>query len=551
MKKRITSLLLTAVMALSLTACGGSSAQESSIAASDSKETAAEVSGAGKEIAIATVSSTGGLDPAGFALDMWTEYAKLCTDGLVSFADDGTMIYESAESIDTSEDGLVWTFHLREDAKWSDGSPVKAADFVNTIMRALDPNNGNAIYSNMLYIINGAEPYNNGTGNAEDVKAVAVDDFTLEITLDKPCAYFMKMMSMPVFYPSKEGLATNDNDTWYKDPATSLGNGAFCLESYTEGVGYTVVKNPYYYQADKVGLERIDVRFISDGTALLAAYQTGEVDVVTGLPDYVKDEYTEDTGLFIWTMLTSKFVLPNLNVEPLNDEKVREAIAIAMNREEICSVIGSDYIPSVNYVAEYMLSPSSDQYFKDETEPLFAEDQEKAKQLLADAGYPNGEGFPTLTYKYPNSEKDSLMAQAIQAQLKAVLNINIELVGEEDEVYAQDKKDGNYELIRHSWTADYNDPINFLNLYVSGASSNYNGVADEAFDQAIVNSDTTTDGEERTQYLHEAQKVLVSDNFYVIPAVTQVYICLINPAIDGVTTNDKGEPMYRFASLSE
>jgi oligopeptide transport system substrate-binding protein len=504
-----------------------------------------------KEITIATVSSTGGLDPAGFALDMWTEYAKLCTDGLVSFDSEGELVYESAESYETSEDGLTWTFHLREDAKWSDGSAVTAADFVNTIDRALDPDNGNAIYANMLYNIAGAQDYNCNGGALEDVMAVAVDDYTLEFTLVSPCSYFLKMMSMPVFYPSKTGLATNDNEAWYKDPETSLGNGAFCLESYTDGVGYTVVKNENYYQADKVSLDRISVQFIDDEISLLSSYQTGEVNVVTGLPSYVAEEYTEEDGLFIWTMLTSKFVLPNLDVEPLNDERVREAIAIALNREEICSVIGSDYIPSTNYVAEYMLSNSSDEYFKDEQDPLFEEDADRARELLAEAGYENGEGFPVLTYKYPNSEKDSLMAQAIQAQLKSVLNIDIELMGEEDEVYAQDKKDGNYELIRHSWTADYNDPINFLNLYTSGASSNYNGVADEAFDTAIANSDAAQDAEERNQYLHEAQDILVSDNFYVIPVVTQVYICLMDPSISGITTNDKGEPMYRFASIDE
>ena len=532
MKKKLISLLLAGSMVLSMVSGITASADEVP---------------QGGEISIATVSSTGGLDPAGFALDMWTEYAKLCTDGLVSYDSEGNMVNESAESIDTSEDGLVWTFHLREDAKWSDGSSVTAADFVNTMQRALDPNNGNAIYANMLFNIQGAEEYNNGEGSLEDVKAVAVDDYTLELTLDAPCSYFTKMLSMPVFYPSKVGLATNENEAWFKDPATSLGNGAFCLESYTDGVGYTVVKNQYYYQADKVNLDRINVQFLNDGTALLSAFQTGEMDIVTGLPDYVRDMYTEEDGLFIWTMLSSKFILPNLSVEPLDDVRVREAIAIALNREEICSVIGSDYIPSVNYVAEYMLSPSSSEYFKDEVDPLFEEDQERAKELLAEAGYPDGEGFPKLTFKYPNREKDSLLAQAIQAQLKSVLNIDIELVGEEDEVYAQDKKDGNYELIRNSWTADYNDPINFLNLYVTNGASNYNGVADAAFDEAIANSDAATDPAERTQYLHEAQKILVSDNFYVIPAVTQVYICLINPAIDGITTNDKGEPMYRFA----
>ena len=261
MKKRLISVITAASMVCTMPA---------GIFAADAESTQ------GGEITIATVSSTGGLDPAGFALDMWTEYAKLCTDGLVSYDSEGNLIYESAESVDTSDDGLVWTFHLREN-QWSDGSDVTAADFVNTIDRALDPNNGNAIYANMLFNISGAEEYNSGEGTLEDVKAVAVDDQTLEITLDAPCSYFLKMMSMPVFYPSKEGAATNENDAWWQDPATSLGNGAFTLESYTDGVGYTVVKNPYYYQADKVSLDKINVQFISDQTALLSAYQTGSV----------------------------------------------------------------------------------------------------------------------------------------------------------------------------------------------------------------------------------------------------------------------------------
>ncbi|MBQ8397512.1 MAG: peptide ABC transporter substrate-binding protein [Clostridia bacterium] len=529
--KKILCLIMALTMLLSMAGCGSSQTDK------------------GNSIVIATVSSTGGLDPAGFALDLWTEYSKLCIDGLISFDDQGNMTYESAESYTVSDDGLVWTFNLRKNAKWSDGSSVTAADFINTMMRALDPNNGNAIYSNMLYIIDGAEAYNKGTGKAEDVKLAAKDDFTLELTLKAPCTYLLKMLSMPVFYPSKAGYATNENASWYKDPATSLGNGAFCLESYTEGVGYTIVKNPYYYQADKVKLDRIETRFVTDSTALLSSYKTGEVDVVTGLPSYVTEEYTEEDGLYTWKMLTSKFILPNLSVKPLDDVRVREAIAIALTRADICAAIGSDYIPSVNYVAEYMISPSSSQLFKDEVEPLFVEDAARAKQLLADAGYPNGQGFPTLTYKYPNSEKDSLLAQGIQAQLKSVLGINIELVGMEDEVYAQDKKDGNYELIRHSWTADYNDPINFLNLYISGASSNYNGVKDAAFDQAIANSDAATDPAERTKYLHEAQKILVSENFYVIPAVTQVYIGLGNPDIKGISYCSTGERMYRFAYI--
>ena len=536
MKKAVS--LLLAVMLLLTCVCTASAAEEAQY-------------DYGGEINIATVSCAGSLDPAGVAIDMWTEYAKLCTDGLISYDSEGNVVYETAESYSVSEDGLVYTFYLREDAKWSDGSDVVADDFLNTIYRALDPSNGAAIYANMLYGISGAEEYHNGEAALEDVMAVAVDDHTLQFTLDEPCSYFLKMMTVPVFYPSKAGLADNSDEGWYKDPSKSLGNGAFCLESFSEGEGYTVVKNPYYYQADKVYLDRINVYFITDTTALMASYVTGEMDVVTGLPDYVADDYTEEDGLFIWTMLTSKFILPNLEVEPLDNELVREAIALALNRTQLCEAIGNDYIPSVNYVAEYMLSPAGEQYFKDEVEALFTEDEERARELLAEAGYPDGEGFPTLSYKYPNSEKDSLLAQGIQAQLKAVLNIDIELEGEEDGVWSADREDGNYDLIRHSWTADFNDPINYLSLYVTGASSNYNHVADAAYDEAIAASNSASDVNERVAYLHEAQKILVSDNFYVIPAVTQVYICLINPQLEGITVNDKGEPLYRFAALAQ
>lgn len=533
MNKKILSTLMAAAIAASSASCV--------MAAED--VTLQE----GGTMKLATVSAAGSIDPADVALDLWTEYCKMCVEGMVSYDSEGNMIYEAAESIDISDDELVYTFHLR-DNKWSDGSDVVADDFLNTMFRALDPENGMAIYANMLYYIDGAEAYNKGEGAKEDVKAVALDDKTLEITLKAPCSYFLSLLSMPVYYPSKTGLATNEDETWEKNPETSLGNGAFCLESFTDGDGYTMVKNPYYYQADKVKLDRVEVKFMSEPTAQITAFESGDYQVVTGLPDYIQDTYTEENGLFIWTMLTSKFVLPNLNSEPLNDVRVREALALAINREQVCGVIGTDYIPSVNYVAEYMLSPSgSGEYFKDEQEPLFTEDVARAQELLAEAGYPGGEGFPTLRFIYPNREKDALFAQGIQAQLKANLNIDIELIGEEDDVYAQDRKEGNYDLARHSWTADFNDPINYLNLYVGGASSNYNGVNDADFDAAIAASDAATDPVERAGYLHEAQNILVAENFYVIPIDTQIYVCLMDPSLGGITKNEKGEPMYRFA----
>lgn len=557
--KRLTALLLAALLVIGLAACGGKEGTDeagTTQAAAGGNESGqaqneGQEAGGRKELVVATVSAAGTLDPAGIAIDMWTEYAKLCIDPLIRFDENGDVIYEAAESYETSEDGLVWTFHLRQDAKWSDGSPVVADDFINTLHRALDPNNGASIYGDMLYCIVGARDARENGGSMDDVMVKAVDDYTLEFTLAEPTGYFLMLTTLAPFYPSKTGLATLENETWFKDAATSLGNGPFCLKEFVDGQYYLVEKNPYYFAADKVNLDSIKVEFIDDAQALLAAYKTGEVHVVTGLPDYVADQYKDSDELFIWNMLTSKFILPNLEVKPLDDVRVRQAIALALNREEICAAVGSDYIPSTSYVAEYMLSNNSSEYFSKEEDPLFTEDVEKAKQLLADAGYPDGEGFPELTYTYPNEEKDALLAQGIQAQLKQNLGITIKLNGVEAQVYSTERSEGNYELIRHSWTADYNDPINFLNLYTSYSGGNFNHVNDPEYDELIEKSNSATDPAERNQYLHQADRVLVGENFYVIPVTTQVYICLMNPNLTGVAVNEKGEPMYRFADLAE
>lgn len=558
-KTRWMALVLAASMTWSLAACGGAgngAGGQTQAGAGGSEQAGSETAGSGekgarKELVVATVSAAGSLDPAGLAFDMWTEYAKLCIDPLIRFDESGEVIYEAAQSYESSDDGLVWTFHLRPEARWSDGSPVVAADFINTLHRALNPDNGDSVYGDMLYGIVGAREARENGGSLDDVMVKAPDDYTLEITLTEPCGYFLKLVTLAPFYPSKTGVATLDNAGWYRDPATSLGNGPFCLKEFAEGQHYLVEKNPYYFAADQVKLDAIRVEFIDDAQALLSSYKTGEVDVVTGLPSYVKEQYKDSDELFIWNMLTSKFIMPNLEVKPLDDVRVREAIALALNRSEICAAIGDDYIPSTSYVAEYMLSNNSDQYFSKEEEPLFTEDVARAQELLAEAGFPGGEGFPELTYTYPNSEKDGLLAQGIQAQLKQNLGINIKLNGVEAQVHSTERGEGTYELIRHSWTADYNDPINFLNLYTSYSGGNFNHVNDPKYDELIEKSNSATDPAERNRYLHQADRVLVGENFYVIPVTTQVYICLMNPRLTGVEVNEKGEPMYRFADLTQ
>jgi oligopeptide transport system substrate-binding protein len=298
-----------------------------------------------------------------------------------------------------------------------------------------------------------------------------------------------------------------------------------------------------------VKLDEIIVRTITDSTAAVAAYKSGEVDVASGLPAYILDEYEGKEDLYIWNMQTTKFILPNLSTAPLDDVRVRKALALGIDRTSVCAAVGNDYIPTTSFVAKSMISNASDQPFSEEKEPLFTEDAELARQLLAEAGYPGGAGFPTLTYNYPNTETDSDLAQAIQAQLKDNLGVNIELNGMEMQVFSSERRAGNFALSRHSWTADYTDPINYLSLYTSYSGNNDNGVSDAEFDSLVEASNLAADPAARNELLHKAEARLVTDQFYVIPINTQIYVGLRNPKITGVTVNDRGEGMYRFADL--
>ncbi len=547
LSKKLFAIGLSTVMLTSMAGCGSSSS--STQGNTDTSSGGAGSGSAEKVIVTADGELDGSLDPAGFALQSWNGFARLCSLPLISYDENGNVLYEAAESYEISDDQLTYTFHLREEAKWSDGSAVTAADFLNTIHRALDSETSGSVYADQLFVIEGAQEAYEGTGSMDAVQAIAEDDYTLVFHLAKPCAYFTKLLALPVYYPSKTGVAVSGTD-WYKDPETCLCNGPYMLTEFVQDQYYTVEKNPYYFDADNVKIDKIINQTITDTQSVIAAYTSGEVDVASGLPDYIETQYADSDELYIWSMITTTAVMPNVNVEPLDNELVREAIALALDRSSICASMGTNYEPTYAWVPKYMTSNKGGGYFYDEVSH-FSENAERAKELLAEAGYPEGEGFPTLTYTYPSNDKDAILAQAIQAQLKSVLNIDIQLEAQETEVYNTTKREGTFELLRYNWTADFTDPINYLALFTSDSALNFNGVSDEAYDEAIANSNNAATQEERNTYLHEAESILVDENFYIIPVSTMHYVGLRNPAITGVTYNDKGESNYRFADLTE
>ena len=505
----------------------------------------------GKEITVAINSETGSMDPAGSIALTYLAYSVAALDELLTYDENGEIEYRAAESYEVNEDQTVWTFHLREDALWSDGSQVTAADFLNTMTRALDPASGSG-YANYLFPIENAEEIYNGEADMDTLGVEAPDDHTLVFTLEEPCVYFLDLLRLPVYTPSCAKYADSPESGWDRDPQTSLANGPFCLTEYVPDQYFVLEKNENYWNKDAIRLERITYRFFDDTQSMATAYETGEVDVATSLPSSVMELHEGREDLYVTDQIATRYIYFNLNVEPLNDVRVREAMNLALDREELCTIVGTDTEPTYNLVAKYMTDRSTGEYFVDGAEQPFEENVERARELLAEAGYPNGEGFPTLTYSYPTLEMDSDTAQVIQQQLKETLNIDIQLNPQELQANYSARHAGDFELCRMNWTADFADPYTYLSMLLSNSTYNCSGIHDEEYDAIVAQSDRETDPAKRSELMHQAEHLAVGEQFYIMPLYAMKSVNLVNPDITGIRQIPAtGALDYRMADIGE
>ena len=472
-----------------------------------------------KEITVAINSETGSMDPAGSIALTYLAYSVAALDELLTYDENGEIEYRAAESYEVNEDQTVWTFHLREDALWSDGSQVTSEDFLNTMTRALDPASGSG-YANYLFPIENAEEIYNGEADMDTLGVEAPDDHTLVFTLEEPCVYFLDLLRLPVYTPSCAKYADSPESGWDRDPQTSLANGPFCLTEYVPDQYFVLEKNENYWNKDAIRLDRITYRFFDDTQSMATAYETGEVDVATSLPSSVMELYEGREDLYVTDQIATRYIYFNLNVEPLDDVRVREAMNLALDREELCTIVGTDTEPTYNLVAKYMTDRSTGEYFVDGAEQPFEENAERARELLAEAGYPNAEGFPTLTYSYPTLEMDSDTAQVIQQQLKETLNIDIQLNPQELQANYSARHAGDFELCRMNWTADFADPYTYLSM--------------------------------RSELMHQAEQLAVGEQFYIMPLYAMKSVNLVNPDITGIRQIPAtGALDYRMADIGE
>lgn len=419
-----------------------------------------------------------------------------------------------AESWEVSEDGLTYTFKLRE-SKWSDGSPLTANDFVYSWKRGMDPKTASEYawiweYTNVV----GAFEATSG-GSLDAVGLKAIDDKTLEVKLSVPTEYFVSLMSFYHFKPVKQSSVEALADgAWAKDPKLAVCNGPFMLTSYEIGKGLTLTKNPNFWDAANVKLEAIEANFIDEASTAYQAYQAGELHYIPQVPTAeVPRLIAEDPEFHIFPLLGTYYYNFNLKKDLFKDPKVRRAMALAIDRELIVETLAAGQIPAVSFVPPGFKDADGKDFNEVAGDLGLATDLskvEEAKKLLAEAGYPDGKGFPEFTILYNTSEGHKLVAELVQEMFKTNLGISVKLENQEWAVFQDTRKAGNYEMARGGWLTDYMDPSGLLSIFTTGNAYNDPKYANAEYD-ALLSTSAKARGKEHFDALYKAQELLLQD----------------------------------------
>ena len=487
--------------------------------------------------------------------ESWDPMRDSTSGGLIKHLFEGLMTWENgelalgcAESVTPSDDKLSYDIIIRDDAKWSDGQPVTAEDFKYSWLRQLNPENA-AKYCSYLYWIKNGEEYNTGAAKEDEVGLEVAGDKELKVTLKAPCAYFEELLAGKVYLPVRSDVV-EQSETWWSDPATCIGNGPYKLESYTANDSMVLVKNDNYREADKVYINKVTARFITDSQVELMAYQTGEIQVGIMPPtDSLKD--LEQSGDLVSNpKLTCYWLVLNCQEDVVKDAKVRKALSMAIDRDKLVeNVTKGGEIPAYDLIPPQVEDTSTGEAFNKDSSDYYSYNVEEAKKLLSEAGYPDGKGFPTLTYAISSGSNHAEIAQAIQSMWKENLGINVDIVEEELSVFISDRKAGKFNIARYTWEGSYADPDTWLSLYVSDSENNDSKYNSSKYDEIVKKAQQEIDPAKRFKLLHEADEVLVKEDMGVIPLFYPVNNYLVKSSIKNLGINPNGDIYWKGASV--
>ena len=550
MKRKMLALLMVSMMTIGLMGCGSGTAATATSAASGEAAQAAgsDASGSAQagtsDLNVMLETPVESLDPQqatdGTSFEVIADY----TDGLMQMDADGKSVPAIAESYDVSTDGLTYTFHLRKDAKWSNGDPVTAADFVFGWQRAVDP----SVASEYAYMLSDIGQVKNaaeiiaGKKDKAELGVKAVDDTTLEVDLVAPVSYFASLMYFPTFYPVNQKFFETCADTYGTSPETTLSDGAFVLDSYEPAATqFHLTKNADYYDAQRVKLAGLNYQVIQDSQQALMSYQTGTLDMtlVNGEQvDQVKDDpaFKAVGAGYLW------YVSPNIaKVPELANQNVRMALTMAIDRASIATgVLKDGSTPTFTAVPpQFATGPDGSDFSADQTKfaDVCAFDAAKAADYWKKGLQELGKTSISLDMTVDADDAPQKVAQVLKEEWEQELpGLTVNLVIEPKKQRVQDLQDGNFQLGLTRWGPDYADPMTYLGMWVTNNSNNYGLWSNKDYDDMIAEcttGDLAMDAQGRWTKLFDAEK-LVMDNAVIFPIYTQCNAEMVSTKVTGV-----------------
>ena len=592
MKKRmLVSLLLATAAAATLSACGSGSKPAETQATTN--QGGGDITSAAEEETEAEAEEEASAGSDRYLVwrlnkepKLWdpTNNSESISDAIVKQLFEGLTVSTSdgfkpgiAESWDVSEDGKTYTFHLRDDAKWSDGDPVTAKDFEYSWRRICDPDYASEALQAITDYVVGGQEYFDGTGSYDDIKATAIDDYTFEVVLKNVTPYFPQLVANDVYLPIKKDVVEAAGEGWEKKPETCVSNGPFMLEEYQVGSHFLFKKNPNYYDADSVKLAGVKAVIITDDNTAYQAYQAGEIDVMDNLPsEQIPQIVAEDPNVIVSADTGAQFMNFNVDKAPTDNVHVRKAIAYAIDRKQIVEQVLKDgSVPASGFIAPTCQKTDGGSFRTMECDGYPAEEYginprqanvEAAKQELAEAGYPDGKDFPALEITYANNDRNKKTCEAIQQMLEDNLGITVTLRAEESSVFTSTKNKGDYQMATGGWTNSPYDASGLIKLFYSQNGNNtpqwrwkpYTGAphdttlnpGNEAFDIAFDKA-LASQGADRDNAWIEAEQALMAD-MPVTPLYYPSYTAVVNEdLVEDVELTASNTFMFKSASVIE
>lgn len=449
-----------------------------------------------------------------------------------------------AERWEKSPDGYHYTFHLDPKAQWSDGKPVTAQDFINGWKRALDPKNA-AEYAFFLFEVkNGKAYYDRKITDFNQVGVHALDDHTLAVDLERPIAYFTALMASPIAMPIRQDIVDKYGDS-FTEAGHFIGNGPYVLDSWIHENRLTLKPTPYYHKS-KPGIDAVEMLMVNDANTSVVMYENDELDFIetpTSIPSFDVRRLKRQPDYHTGMILLIYYFGFDTSRPPFNNPKVRQAFAYALDRSYFPRLMQSGQKPFKSWIPPGLVGYNA--------EMGLGYDPQKAKRLMSEAGYPDGKGFPKVTFAYRTMYDIQKEAEIAQYLWKKTLNVDVKLENMEWKVFLNRLKTNPPNIFRLSWYADYPDADTYMSMFITTSGNNYTRWKNNQYDAWVAQAGVTQNKAERQKLYDQAQKLILEEDTAFIPTYIGEKGYMVKPRFQGVQVTELNLMYLDHLSIKE